>query len=160
LCKECDRERNRKFYQSLRGHEYKSTYRKLTASEQVKYQRVYREANKKYLVEQRKQNREHKKELDRSYQERFPDKVAAKASRRRVIKKSAEPVWANRKYIDLFFRMAKDEKIRTSREVHVDHIVPLKSDKVCGLHCEDNLQLLFKEDNISKGNRRWPDMWE
>jgi hypothetical protein len=41
---------------------------------------------------------------------------------------------------------------------HVDHIVPLVSDKVCGLHTFANLQLLEGRANKSKGNRVWPYM--
>ena len=41
---------------------------------------------------------------------------------------------------------------------HVDHIVPLVSDKVCGLHTFANLQLLEGRANKSKGNRVWPHM--
>jgi hypothetical protein len=40
----------------------------------------------------------------------------------------------------------------------VDHIVPLQSDIVCGLHCWANLQLMERALNSSKGNREWPDM--
>jgi len=35
---------------------------------------------------------------------------------------------------------------------HVDHIVPLVSQLVCGL------QILDAKANIEKGNRSWPDM--
>lgn len=45
------------------------------------------------------------------------------------------------------------EEERTGKAVHVDHIYPLNSPIVCGLHVEDNLRLLFAGDNIAKGNR-------
>ena len=73
-------------------------------------------------------------------------------------KKNASSPWANRAYVDLFYRIAKEETKRTGRIVHVDHIVPLQSKIVSGLHNEFNLQLLFANENLSKSNRRWPDM--
>lgn len=68
------------------------------------------------------------------------------------------PAWAERGYIDLFYRQAKMEEARTGRTCHVDHIVPLRSKLVCGLHCEDNLQVMYATANQRKLNTQWPDM--
>jgi hypothetical protein len=87
-----------------------------------------------------------------------PDKHCAKENRRRAAKLHATPSWANRKYVDLFYQIAKEESVRIGKVVHVDHIVPLRHPLVCGLHSEFNLQLLGASENLSKSNRTWPDM--
>lgn len=40
----------------------------------------------------------------------------------------------------------------------VDHVVPLKSDFVCGLHAQTNMSILPAAWNAKKGNRSWPGM--
>ena len=86
------------------------------------------------------------------------DRATAKVAAYKAKKKNASPSWANPAYVALFYRLAKEETLRTGRPVHVDHIVPLQSKIVSGLHNEFNLQLLFANENLSKSNRRWPDM--
>jgi len=83
-----------------------------------------------------------------------PEKYRSKASEsvRRI--RIARPSWyqSERKIIlDIY-------KDASTKGMHVDHIVPIKSDIVCGLHCIANLQLLHPHENQSKSNRWWPDM--
>lgn len=67
----------------------------------------------------------------------------------------ATPGWANHKVIADIYRRSD----QLGRGFCVDHIVPLKNPYVCGLHCEDNLQIIPVVMNQKKSNLFWPDSW-
>jgi Uri superfamily endonuclease len=67
-------------------------------------------------------------------------------------------LWADSSNMDEKYLLAKHLSEQTGAQWHVDHIVPLFSSLVCGLHCEANMQVIPAEENISKSNRVWPDM--
>lgn len=85
-------------------------------------------------------------------------KARAHEAAREAAKIRATPLWADKKKIEQFYIEAARLTKETGILHHVDHIFPLNSKFVCGLHCEANLQVLTAFDNISKGNRRWPGM--
>ena len=86
------------------------------------------------------------------------EKELAKSAKRRASKRNAAPAWANKEAIEAIYAKAKQFSELTGEAFHVDHIVPLTSDTVSGLHWEGNLQILSGFDNLSKGNKTWPDM--
>lgn len=79
-------------------------------------------------------------------------------SKRRARKLNATPVWANEFFLEEAFHLAKLRTIKLGIRYHVDHIVPLRSNLVCGLHSETNIQVIPATDNIRKSNRTWPQM--
>ncbi len=85
------------------------------------------------------------------------DKRAASEAGRRFAKHKAMPMWANHTAIADLYEQARRLSIDTGIQHHVDHIVPLKNDRVTGLHWEGNLAVIPATDNLSKGNRFWPD---
>jgi hypothetical protein len=66
--------------------------------------------------------------------------------------KQATPKWANQKTIKEFYSIAKKLTENLGVPHHVDHIIPLQNEFVCGLHVENNLQILRGTDNLQKGN--------
>lgn len=95
----------------------------------------------------------------KAYRAASPEQFREYEALRRAQKLLATPSWVNRRAIRDFYAARKVVSLLMQREFHVDHIVPLVSDFVCGLHVENNLQLLPGPDNQSKSNRFWPDMW-
>ena len=81
-------------------------------------------------------------------------------ARRRARIISATPMWANKDAILGFYETAQGLNMLIGEWHEVDHIVPLLSPIVCGLHCEANLRVITAIDNNKKGNRFWPDMPE
>lgn len=86
------------------------------------------------------------------------DKVNARTAKRRAFRLGATPSWADPEAISDFYVAARMFRLYTGIEYHVDHVVPLISEVVCGLHVEQNLQILPASENLSKHNKYWPDM--
>ena len=84
------------------------------------------------------------------------DKMRSYYAKRRASKLQATPSWLNEEQLWMMKEVYHAAKVRsemTGVEHHVDHIVPLQGEQVCGLHVPWNLQVLTAHDNISKGNR-------
>ena len=75
----------------------------------------------------------------------------ARAIKYKTRRELATPPWADLNIINEIYACAED--------CHVDHIIPLQGDLVCGLHVETNLQYLSVEDNLRKSNKFVTD-WE
>lgn len=84
--------------------------------------------------------------------------ASKKDAARRAATRRATPAWADEDAIRRVYDMAARLEAETGVRYHVDHIVPLRSKRVCGLHNEFNLCALPALENIRKGNRHWPDM--
>jgi len=94
----------------------------------------------------------------RAWRTANPDKANTNTAKRRATKLQATPAWADKLLIAEMYKLAHQRTKETGFEWHVDHIVPLRSTIVCGLHWELNLAVITKTANLSKSNRRWPDM--
>lgn len=94
----------------------------------------------------------------RRYQIENPGQVAANTAKRRAVVKRATVPWANLDAIRKFYYEAAS-LTKAGTVYHVDHIVPLQHDLVCGLHVEYNLQLLTGVENQSKRNKFDPDRY-
>jgi len=85
-----------------------------------------------------------------------PEHVAAKQAKRRFSAGQATPAWANDFFIKEAYALARLRTKIFGFRWHVDHIVPLNSGTVCGLHVEHNLQVIPGASNLAKSNRFWP----
>lgn len=97
-------------------------------------------------------NREAAAANNRAHYVQTKDQKATRDARRRALKVSAMPPWADLEKINAIY--AEAAALRAlGVDVHVDHIVPLQGVNVTGLHVHTNLQILLATDNLSKGNR-------
>ena len=86
-----------------------------------------------------------------------PKQIAAKrfykARRDAHVSAHATPIWNDKAAMAAAYAEAKRLTAETGAKYVVDHIVPLKSDIVCGLHAHTNLRVIPEVENLKKNNR-------
>lgn len=68
-------------------------------------------------------------------------------------KLNATPSWANQDQIKRIYAACAKITEQTGIEHHVDHIIPLQGENVCGLHVENNLAIIPAKMNLQKSNK-------
>lgn len=84
--------------------------------------------------------------IDKNYYINNRNEFKARNAQRRAAKIHATVGWADLSKIKQIY-------LDCPEGYHVDHIIPLQGELVCGLHVESNLQYLTPFENYSKGNK-------
>jgi hypothetical protein len=82
--------------------------------------------------------------------------IRADTKARRRKHREATPKWLSRKQrseIRQIYQIAITMTQTTGEQYVVDHIVPLRSEVVCGLHVPWNLRVITQEENLKKSNK-------
>jgi len=90
------------------------------------------------------------------WKENNKSQIRADTKARRRKHREATPPWLTRKQkseIRQLYQIAITMTQTTGEQYVVDHIVPLRSDVVCGLHVPWNLRVITQEENLKKSNK-------
>ncbi|MEN8132626.1 MAG: HNH endonuclease signature motif containing protein [Pseudomonadota bacterium] len=116
----------------------------------------WRDDNLNKVKQYREDNAEQFRQYAKQYRKDNPDKVALwrETRLRQII--DATPPWYEEELVRNVYLKRDELNALGGTRFEVDHIVPIINDKVCGLHCLANLQILTKSDNGSKNNNHTP----
>ena len=129
-CKDCHKAYARQHYQSN-----KDRYQGL--------QRLWKTANPGHDAEGQRVRAAKRRQIQ-------ADKVNAATAARKSYVKRATPPWANLFFIAEAYHIAKVREKMLGGKWHVDHVIPLRGKTVCGLHVENNLQVIPAKVNLKK----------
>jgi len=99
---------------------------------------------------------EEKRKHKDAYDAKNPEQRRARVSVRRRRSRRATPSWINKdqkKVMTCLYIEAQRLTKLTGERYVVDHIVPLISDEVCGLHVPWNLRVITQDENLVKSNK-------
>jgi len=91
-----------------------------------------------------------------AWKENNKTQVRADTKARRRKHRLATPKWLSRKQkseIRQIYQIAITMSKTTGEQYVVDHIVPLRSELVCGLHVPWNLRVILQQENLLKSNK-------
>jgi len=149
-CKKCKSKHKKEWYRKNREYAIAEATKYHYASYTEK-----REHKVKKAVEWVKNNPEKykvnaKKCYEKTKLKRFAYQALARAKRRNAV-----PKWFNsiKEDVQKIYKEARTKTLETGIPHEVDHIIPLVSDYVCGLHVPNNLRVITRYENRSKQNK-------
>lgn len=135
--------------------EYFTAYNKQEAVKEAKS--MWYEANKEQVINAAKTRPvEQLRAYRNTWKENNKTQVRADTKARRRKHREATPKWLSRKQkseIRQLYQIAITMTQTTGEQYVVDHIVPLRSHEVCGLHVPWNLRVITQEENLKKSNK-------
>jgi hypothetical protein len=163
FCKTCKRLRDKEYRQNNKDKisQNRRKHYNNNRSKVSQYSQDYYQNNRDRILWRKKEyyqsNQSKILRQKREYDQNNPDKRRSLKARRRATQRNATPPWADQTAINAIYAEALWLQEFTGEPYHVDHIVPLNSDFVCGLHVPANLQAIPGAENLAKNNRSWPE---
>jgi hypothetical protein len=141
----------------IASNEYKNKNKQKVVDENRAWRHKNKEKNEEYNIKYRKNyyknNREIIKENVRNWRLLNPDKHSKQSRLRNTRLERQIPGWYEEDLVKQIYIKRDELNKLWGTNLQVDHIIPLVSYTVCGLHCWHNLQLLDKPLNGSKNNK-------
>jgi hypothetical protein len=149
-CKECKSKHKKEWYRKNKEYAIAEATKYHYASYAEK-----REHKIKYAKEWVKNNPEkYKVNAKRCYEKtklkRFAYQALSRAKRRNAVPKWFDSI---KEDVQKIYIEARTKTLETGIPHEVDHIIPLVSEYVCGLHVPNNLRVVTRYENRSKQNK-------
>lgn len=143
----------------VKGNESRAAYfREYNKREDVKDRKnEWYQENREAVIAAASTRPQHvKREYQNAWKERNTVWVRADTKNRRRKHREATPAWLTKMQkatMREIYKMAITMSQTTGEQYVVDHIVPLRSHEVCGLHVPWNLRVITQEENLKKSNK-------
>lgn len=146
-----DRVRERRRLYDIKTKESRSEQARASAAANPELHRARRRAA---ALRYKYKNLEAVRDKARKSRRANPAQNAANQRKRHAQKMMACPSWANVFLIREIYELASLRTRVVGKKFEVDHIVPLRSPEVCGLHVEHNLRVIPATANREKKNKQ------
>jgi 5-methylcytosine-specific restriction endonuclease McrA len=135
--------------------EYFRQYNQSEAGKEAK-QRYYERNRETVIARAQARPLSEKREYQKAWKDRNLTWVRADTKSRRRKHRQASPLWltrAQKAEMRELYKIAITMTKTTGEQYVVDHIIPLRSENVCGLHVPWNLRVITREENLRKSNK-------